>query len=67
MRAPVSRIKRLWREAVLRFHGEDLNALLRSRLQALLRTANFEFSKDKSSVRHANEIGILVVVEDDFI
>lgn len=67
LRAPVARIKRLRHEAVLRFGGDDLNALFRRRLQALVRTANFEFSILKSASGKPNETRILMVIEDEFI
>lgn len=67
MRAPVARIKRLRHEAVLRFGGDDLNALFRRRLQALVRTANFEFSSLKSASGKPNETRIVMVIEDEFI
>lgn len=66
MRAPVARIKRLRHEAILRFGGGDLNALLRRRLQALVRTANFEFPTKKSPSGKPGETRIVLVVEDEF-
>ena len=66
LRAPVARIKRLRHEAILRFGGSDLNALFSRRLQALVRTANFEFPTLKTSGGKASETRIVVVVEDEF-
>lgn len=65
-RAPVARIKRLRHEAILRFGGSDLNALLQRRLQALMRSANFEFPTVKTSGGKASGTRIVVVVEDEF-
>ena len=66
IRAPVARIKRLRHEAILRFGGNDLNALFRRRLQALVRTANFIFPTVKPPGAKASETRIVVVVEDEF-
>lgn len=65
-RAPVARIKRLRHEAILRFGWSDLNALMQRRLQALVRSAYFEFTTVKTSSGKASETRIVVVVEDEF-
>jgi hypothetical protein len=66
LRTPVSKIKRLRHEAVLRFGNDDLEKLFRQRLCTHLQSATFEFPK-KSSTNAIVDPRMILVIEDEFL